>query len=92
MHANTLPSDIWIVVLHYLSVEDLAHIAQASRYFHALVRLPRWLLYETLLIPSFLFSGQQIRLEGVQKGKSPPLLEPLEGFAAVEPLRPSPVS
>lgn len=38
MLADTLPSDIWIVVLYHLSVEDLAHLAQTSRYFHALVR------------------------------------------------------
>ncbi|KAI0822006.1 hypothetical protein BC628DRAFT_1391930 [Trametes gibbosa] len=45
MFAATLPSDIWITVLLYLSVEELAHIAQTSRYFHALVNEYGWKAY-----------------------------------------------
>ncbi|KAL1950200.1 hypothetical protein VTO73DRAFT_5323 [Trametes versicolor] len=45
MLADTLPSDIWIVVLYHLSVEDLAHLAQTSRYFHALVGEYGWTAY-----------------------------------------------
>ena len=37
MAADALPSDIWIVILQYLTVEDLAHLCQISRYFHSLV-------------------------------------------------------
>ena len=39
MQAHPLPSDVWIAVLQYLSVADLAHLSQTSRYFHALVRV-----------------------------------------------------
>ncbi|KAI0763610.1 hypothetical protein BD413DRAFT_673811 [Trametes elegans] len=37
-----LHSDVWIAVLQYLSVEDLAHFAQTSKYFYALVNEYGW--------------------------------------------------
>ncbi|TFK85337.1 hypothetical protein K466DRAFT_552286 [Polyporus arcularius HHB13444] len=45
MEAHPLPSDIWIAVLRYLSVADLAHLSQTSRYFHALVQEYGWKTY-----------------------------------------------
>ncbi|KAI0670941.1 hypothetical protein C8Q78DRAFT_824535 [Trametes maxima] len=43
--AVTLPSDIWIAVLHHLSVEDLSHLSRTSRYFHALINEYGWKTY-----------------------------------------------
>ncbi|KAI0352638.1 hypothetical protein OH77DRAFT_1459970 [Trametes cingulata] len=45
MTADVLPGDIWIAVLQYLSVEDLAHLAQTSKWFHALVNEYGWKAY-----------------------------------------------
>ena len=54
MLADVLPSDIWISVLHYLSVADLSTLAQASRYFHALVCPNSIVSYPTLTSEPFI--------------------------------------
>ncbi|KAM5533611.1 hypothetical protein V8D89_012724 [Ganoderma adspersum] len=45
MLADVLPSDIWISILHYLSVGDLSTLTQTSRYFHALVNEYGWKIH-----------------------------------------------
>ncbi|KAI0755135.1 hypothetical protein C8Q80DRAFT_1117614 [Daedaleopsis nitida] len=45
MAAHPLPSDIWIGVLQYMSLADLAHLSQASKYFRALVHEYGWQTY-----------------------------------------------
>ncbi|KAH9924266.1 uncharacterized protein BXZ73DRAFT_50522 [Epithele typhae] len=45
MRPHSLPSDIWISVLQYLSVGELANLSSAAKYFHALIHEYGWKLY-----------------------------------------------